>query len=82
MSAEPEPADPGRPGRCECRCDVWAHALYRICDADDAQAMVRAQFETNDGSEWRYLCVPCWDHVRYARQSNGERITTDLARMV
>jgi hypothetical protein len=74
-------AEPEGLRRCECRCDLWAHALYRICDRDGAQAVVRAQFETADGPEWRYLCVPCWDHVRYARQSNGERVTTDLARM-
>jgi hypothetical protein len=84
MSAGQDPADPqgpGRPDHCECRCDRWAHALYRICDAGDAQAMVRVQFETADGLEWRHLCVSCWDHVRFARQSNGERVTTDLARM-
>ena len=80
VEAEPA-AGPGCSQRCQCRCDLWAHALYRICDPDCSQAIVRAQFETADGLEWRYLCVPCWDHVRYARQSNGERVTTDLARM-
>lgn len=85
MSAGQDPADPEpleRPDHCECRCDVWAHALYRICDAGDAQAMVRTEFETESGPQWRSLCVPCWDHVRFARQSNGERVAVDLARTV
>jgi hypothetical protein len=73
--------EPAGPDRCQCRCDLWAHALYRVCDPGCGQAIVHAQFETRDGLLWRYLCIPCWDHVRYARQSNGERVTTDLARM-
>jgi len=66
--------------KCQCRCELWAHALYRICDPTCAEAIVNAQFETPAGLEWRYLCVPCWDHVRYARQSGGERVTMELAR--
>lgn len=81
MSAGPDTDGPARPERCECRCDLWAHALYRVCEQDDAQQTVSAEFETAQGLEWRRLCGPCWDHVRFARQSNGERVASDLAQM-